>query len=250
MGRMARRILGLVALVLSLAVVRVPAVQGQATRSADPAILIKARNWIGTAAARAAVKSLEATGTQTLSTGPVYAYHFKYLLPDKYMKDYPGMTHVVSGPDWWSIPPFNPALLPAPVSLDKRHADLNLDSTLFLLTPPPASRVVITAKGRGTAEALAGDIVDIVFPGPLALTFVFDPKDGHPIGYTKPYRIIGATRGDSAGIMTTKLEDYRVVNGVKFPFKITSTYGGHIDATVITSIRVNEGVSAADFGKH
>ena len=246
---MMRRILGFVVLVLSLAIVLVPAVQGQATRSADPAILIKARNWIGTAAARAAVKSLEATGTQTLSTGPVYAYHFKYLLPDKYMKDFPGMTHVVSGPDWWSIPPFNPALLPAPISLDKRHANLNLDSTLFLLTPPPASRVVITAKGRGTVEGLTGEIVDMVFPGPLALALVFDPNDGHPIGYTNHYQIIGATRGDSAGIMTTRLEDYRVVNGVKFPFKLTSIYGDRVDATVIKSIRVNEGVSAADFAR-
>jgi len=246
---MTRRILGLVALVLSLAVVRVPAAQGQATRSGDPAILIKARNWIGTAAARAAVKSLEATGTQTMSSGPVNAYHFKFLLPDKYMKAYPGMTHVVSGPDWWSIPPFNPALLPTPISLDRRHADLNRDSTLFLLTPPPASGVVITPKGRGTVEGLTGEVVGLIFPGPLTLTLVFDPSDGHPIGYTNPYTRIGATRGDSSGIAVTRFEDYRIVSGVKFPFKLTSIAGDITDVTVITSIRVNEGVSAADFAR-
>ena len=214
--------------------------------SGDSSAVAKARNWIGSADARAAVKSIEVVGVQTLSSGPVYPYHFKMLWPDKHLMEYPGgITQVVNGPNAWSIPA---PLMPGPaVSSERRHYDLNLHAIEFLLTPPPQSRIAMTAKGSGSVQGLSGMLLDVVGPEPFALTLVVDPGDGHLVGYTRAMQRVGATQGPSEDTEVVLLEDYRLVRGVKFPFKIVRSAYGISNTLIVEALRVNEGVSAADF---
>jgi len=46
---------------------------------------------------------------------------------------------------------------------------------------------------------------------------------------------------------TTTLSDYREVQGIKFPFSIAQTVGPQSFEFIVSEIKVNEGVSDADF---
>ena len=219
--------------------------------SAGP--LEKARAWLGPESARAAVKSLEVLGTEKLTSGPTYPYHFKLMLPDKHWMAYPGgIAHVVNGKDTWSVST-SPLPLPlapaAPMTLERRQYPMQFHAIQFLLMALPQSKVTFSDRGSGASHGLVGALIDVRLPEAKSMTLIGDPGDGHVIGLTKPVTRTGNTFGPSEDTEVVRFDDFRTVRGVKFPFRIVSESFGITNTLVIDTIKVNEGVSASDFVK-
>ena len=72
-------------------------------------------------------------------------------------------------------------------------------------------------------------------------TFYYDVKTGYKVAESHEQE-----QGGQKATQTTYYSDYKDVKGIKFPHKVVMNVGIEIDLTV-TSVKINEGVTPADF---
>jgi len=106
----------------------------------------------------------------------------------------------------------------------------------------PDFNVATNGKTEGTAE-----YVDIELSG-FTTTLAIDPATGHVLSQTYHGRGPGAVLGDIA----INYSDYRTVEGISLPFKVTATFDGEpfpaLTATV-ESLTINGQIDASSFKK-
>ena len=106
----------------------------------------------------------------------------------------------------------------------------------------PFDELVLVKKAGvtfGGIEDLNGSDVYVIKDGKS--TYYYDVKSGLKVAESKTMEQEGQSISQ-----TTSFSDYKEVKGIKFPFKTTLNIGMEIELTT-TDVKINEGVSDADF---
>jgi hypothetical protein len=130
-----------------------------------------------------------------------------------------------------------------PASMKERVVKEIARTPLMLLRQRNAAGFKATATGAGKSGDSPVEQV-LVDAGGDPVTLGIDPKTGRVLSVS--YRGSGPT-GAPADVVQT-FSDFRDVNGVTLPFKMSSTFNGEPGASsAATSIRLNEPVDASVF---
>jgi hypothetical protein len=102
----------------------------------------------------------------------------------------------------------------------------DLDSLTYLLRTVPAFPLDLDSKGTQRLDRFEGPTVDFLYPasnkeraGQLCIRIFFDSASGLPTVLAHPVR--DAPGGQITGQMMIALSDYRMVSGVRFPFRVS-----------------------------
>ncbi len=109
-------------------------------------------------------------------------------------------------------------------------------SLTFLLRVPPGLKVAMKALGATTIAGLAGDAMVITDPIGKSTVFVFEPRTGALIGYVDNTPADGQIRNPTDHLVV-RLEDFREVAGIKFPFRAQERWEASGGATPNTTVR-------------
>ncbi len=211
-------------------------------------VLTRAREALGGVDRLAAVQSLVVEGTRTLSPGSPYSeedpYGFKLLLPDRYQSLTSDYRHTLDGGSFW----MNENAGEIPIDADLRTVaerstrwNFMYHSLLFLLNAPAGARagfryIGATADDPGNREWL--EVTASGFKSTVKIGF--DRSTGLPTV---------VRRTGTLGERIDTLSGHRAVDGILFPFVIEDRLGDNYAVTNISAIRVNSGVTAADFAR-
>lgn len=234
---------------VSTASAQVPEVPGRT----DPAagLLKRARLALGGEENLAGIKSLLVEGTRTREPESEYAeqdpWGFRLLLPDRYQSLDSDFRHTIdAGAFWMDERAGNP--LAAPLQLSpairataERQTRFSFAHSciVFLLTSPPLFKGEVRYLGALPDDAAKRDWLEIRAAG-FRFQIGFDAATGLP-------RDIRTETNN--GVRTESLYDFKSVDGVMFPFAINEKSGPYHSVVDITSVKVNAGVTSADFKK-
>jgi len=244
---------------------------GQASRSdqtssrkSDAELIIEqARASLGGSTTLDSVTTLEILGTEEReyagalpkgATGydsPAEPFGFKMRWPDRFQFTRHWFIHTLEGRAFWQKQTGGPTVPQTPdlQATARRSTELNAATcTLaFLLKTPPSLGLRPRYLGVVKIEGLEGPTVEFVGPTTYAPKLIFDP-----VGHTPMAAITTARRFDASGIervvqVVKRLEDYRKVDGLRFPFRLDERAPGRHTITRIKSIRVNPPLGLRDF---
>jgi hypothetical protein len=211
-------------------------------------VLTRAREALGGVDRLAAVRSLVVEGTRTRSPGSPYSeadpYGFRLLLPDRYQSLTSEFRHTLDGGRFW----MNERAGDIPVDADIRAVaerstrwNFIYNSLLFLLNVPAGARAEFRYIGAMAEDPGNREWLEVTVSGfKSTVTIGVDRTTGRPA-------VVKAA--GSLGEAVDTLSGHRAVDGVLFPFVIEDRLGDNYAVTKISAIRVNSGVTAADFAR-
>jgi hypothetical protein len=115
----------------------------------------------------------------------------------------------------------------------------------FLLRAPDLSAPRL--HGEATIAGLKGPLVEFTAPDGRTLKLLLAPTSAQPLALVFSVRAIGSN--EPVPDLIWRLEDYRVVDGVRFPFRLTIVQSKNAMITEVQEIKVNPQFTSADFPK-
>ena len=186
--------------------------------AAAASIIEKARSWAGGAALEQ-VRTIAASGRQ--GSQP---YEYRLMLPDRFQttqREF-GIVNTLDGKNFWQEAP----IVAPPEMRDRARRSLSrgllLRSVTTLLRSPAGERLTFAKRAADEAGDLVGPAVDVAGPDGFALTLVFDPGDGHLIGFLQEVVLARTGFPEVRGREVAKLLDYRTISGVRIAHRIES----------------------------
>jgi len=220
---------------------------GPAPQTAE-AVLARAAESLGGAARLRAIDRLriEVQQRQSMSPAPPRPRSYNLWLPDRFQNVVPGLvTHtLVGGKLTFSRDVSDEIRQNAEESIPAMFRVVSLQ---FLLRGPglAAPRLV----GDATIEGMTGTVV--AFPradgSGVPLRILFARDSGQPLAMVGSTRPFGST--DPPTDRVYRLDDYRAVDGVRFPHRITIVDPKNELITEVQRIVVNPPFTAKDFGQ-
>lgn len=212
-----------------------------------PALLLRAQAWAGLTGP-GHIRTLWVQGDRVREPegqAQVDAFEFKLMAPNRFQQRTGRVIHTLNGDQFWQDPKQTEAVTTAA----KRSAMANLTtwSTVFLLDPMNVAANGVTSSGKSKYSELPGEVIRIQAGGSSAMEIVIDPKSGRPVGYALAGRLGG--QDGTMAVRVARFEEYRTIDGRQFPMVIDERIAGTHTRLTIKSVRVNEGVTAADFAK-
>lgn len=219
------------------------------------ALLQRIRQAIGGFDRLSTVNSLLVEGTRNTSREVPFTY--RILLPDRFQRVTPTTTFTVNGSAaYWQHP--DPGSAVTALS-GPRTAALFAEQCLLLLMRAPSQVPLRASLPRPTTPGA----LEVYFTGPsdFASLVTIDPQTFRIKSYIRPMSVSGHACTDDGpvsfdlgkGEIRYAIGEYREVAGLWFPVQLTQYLvgGGPTESATIrlTSIRVNEGVTATDFNQ-
>lgn len=173
-----------------------------------------------------------------------YGRTFKLWLPDRFQSRVEGVvTHTLIG----GRVTFDREVPPEA----ERNAQLAIPATFrrvalaFLLRAPGVSGP--TLKGETSIAGLKGTLVEFTASEGSSLKLLLEPASARPLALVYSVRALGSN--EQIPDVVWRLEDYRTVDGVKFPFRLTMVRPKNEIVTEVQRIEVNPRFTPADFSK-
>jgi len=220
---------------------------GEPVGQGDPTaeqLLDRAANALGGADRLRAINRLRITAIERQSRRPDSGQGrtFKVWLPDRFQSNVAGLvTHTLNGGRLTidrEVPP--EARRNAEQAIPGMFRNVAL---AFLLRAPGLSAPRL--HGEVTIADLKGTLVEFTAQGGRSLKLLLAPRTAHPLALVYPVRASGSTAQLSD--LVWRLEDYRVIEGVRFPFRLTIVFPQNQLITEVKEIEVNPRFTPADF---
>lgn len=231
--------------------------QGLTSARTPDNILRDAREALGGDAKLRGVKTLVVDGYMVSEQrGKEYTqpYGFRMLLPDRFqMMDNP-FGHTLDGAEYWK----RDDVAGAPPDTDdlRRSARRATESRFFrealefLLQTPAGFTVQSRAVSSSGVPGLDGETIELTRQGAQSpLVMVFDQKTHRPVALVSKALRSNPDMGDAFTVTdVTRLEDYRAVDGIQFPFRLDDRLGDDLHVTTtIQKVLVNPPLTQQDF---
>jgi hypothetical protein len=169
---------------------------------------------------------------------------FKLWLPDRFQSHVAGfVTHTLNGRHLAFdrvVPPGVQQNAEQAVPATFRRVALAFLLRASDLSPP-------SLEGEATIAGLSGTLVGFTAPDGRSLKLLLAPTSAHPLALVYSTRIMGSNEPGPDQVW--RLEDYRIVDGVRFPFKLTVVDATNELITEVREIQVNPAFTPADFPK-
>jgi len=219
----------------------------QESVQADPASLERGRQLLrrvqqalGGTARLAAIQDLTVVSELTLARGGMKARQTnRWVAPEHLRQDnqlpYGKMTAYSDGKTGWLVSPQGAGPLPPPMIEQVR-------GELFRIYP----RLMLSDRIPGRTVNYAGSGVLEISSGGFAVRLFVDESTGMPI--KESYRSAG--KAGPAGEIEEVYGEFREIDGVKMPFKITVTQNGEKFAEAdISEYKINSGLTVEEISK-
>jgi outer membrane lipoprotein-sorting protein len=121
---------------------------------------------------------------------------------------------------------------------DKELEALKIEAQMDFLLDPKSYGVTLSYEGNETVNGKPAYKIKMVLPSGLRWFSFFDVESGLKL---KDQREIQTQMG--LGEQTVTYDDYREVEGVKYPYKIVQSFGGQSVDVTVSSIKVNKGLA-------
>ena len=121
---------------------------------------------------------------------------------------------------------------------DKELEGLKIEASMDFLFDPQSFGATISYDGLEQVNGKDAYKIKMVLPSGLRWYSYFDTESGLKV---KETREIETKMG--LGEQTITYDDFKEVDGIKFPYKITQTFGGQAVDVVVSSIKLNKGLS-------
>jgi hypothetical protein len=222
-----------------------PAFDGARGQSAEE-LLFRAGNALGGADKLRAVDRLHIATSEWRAQRPeaALARTFKLWLPDRFQSHVAGfVTHTLNGRHLAFdrvVPPGVQQNAEQAVPATFRRVALAFLLRASDLSPP-------SLEGEATIAGLSGTLVGFTAPDGRSLKLLLAPTSAHPLALVYSTRIMGSNEPGPDQVW--RLEDYRIVDGVRFPFKLTVVDATNELITEVREIQVNPAFTPADFPK-
>lgn len=219
-----------------------PEESGQAAEQ----VLRRAGNQLGGADRLRAIDRLQITAMERESWRPQVprGRSYKLWLPDRFQSHVDGIvTHTLNAGHLTIDPDFAPEV--RGVAEKAIPATFRRVALAFLLRAPGLSAPRL--RGEATIAGLSGIVVEFASAASGGgLKLLLAQTSAHPVAVVFPVHLEGSTEQRE---WIWRLEDYRVVDGVRFPFRLTIVRPGSEITTEVQQIDVNPRFAAADFPK-
>lgn len=180
------------------------------------------------------VKTLLIEATRRGSDGVESPLMYRMMLPDRF-QEVSSMTYTINGESYWQTPETTEQNR-AMAKTAKTRTFVELALAMLLRSP---ALISVDAEAAGSTG--------LVFRwGDRTMNMEFDPATHRPISFSHQGRLIRDGVAEPV-VRTVRLEDYRTVAGVAFPFRWRETFGSAEFTTQVSKLLVNSGVSPADF---
>lgn len=228
-----------------------PLVAQQPGGNRAEALLARGKEALGGANLLSAVRALEVEGLRIREPGDDHAetdlYGFRLLLPGHFQSTDNPYRHTIQGPSFWMKDDTSSGIdltesirTTAQRSTRRRFAHSALT---FLLSTVDGSPVPARLSPCGPDTGPAAECLAITTDG-FTFKLRFDEATG------RPSAILTETLFDGApAVRIERLEDYRQVGGLWFPFRIDESVGGYHSVTRLSVVRVNGELSPSDFAE-
>ncbi len=209
-------------------------------------LLQRAGNALGGADRLQAIDRLHITAVERPSRPPnaPRGRTFKLWLPDRFQSNVEGLvTHTLNRGRLTidrEVPPESRRNAEQAIPAMFRRVTL-----AFLLRAPGVGAPRM--HGEVTIAGLRGTLVEFTFQDGRSLKLLLAPTSAHPLALVYPVRVAGSTEQRPDRVW--RLEDYRVVDGVRFPFRLTIVDPKNELITEVREIKVNPPFTPADFPK-
>ena len=236
---------------------------GNSTGDAE-SVLNQARASLGGSKALESVTTLEIQAVEERQAdGPVPAgatvyevrpepFRFRMRWPGRFQFTRPSFTHTLNGPAFWLE---QTGGTPVPVSPDiettaRRSTELNAAylTLAFLLRTPPWLRWQPRYLGVTKTDGIEGPTVEFIGPTGHGPKVVFDSARHMPVAVVTTARRMDGS-GERVVQVVRRLEDYRNVGELRFPFRLDERAPGYHIIRRISIIRVNPPLGLRDFAK-
>jgi hypothetical protein len=209
-------------------------------------LIKRAGDALGGAGRLGAIERLLVTATERQSSrpNPPRGRAFKIWLPERFQSQVQGLvTHTLNG-GRLAVDRELPATM-------RSNAEQAVPATFrrvalaFLLRAPGLSAPRLA--GEATIAGLTGSLVEFTSEDGRSLKLLLAPTSAHPLALIYSARAFGST--EQLPDQVWRLEDYRTVDGVRFPFKLTIAHPKNELITEVQEIQVNPAFTPADFPK-
>jgi hypothetical protein len=231
--------------------------QGLTSARTPETILRDAREALGGDARLRGVKALVVDGYMVSDQrGKEYTqpYGFRMLLPDRFqMMDNP-FGHTLDGAECWMKEDV-PGAPPASDDLRRTarratESRFYREAVTFLLQAPAGFAVQTRAVPSSGVPGLDGEAIELTRHGAqFPLVMVFDQKTHRPVALVGKALRSNPDMGDAFTVTNvTRLEDFRAVDGIQFPFRLDDRLGDDLHVTTtIQKVLVNPPLTQQDF---
>lgn len=223
-----------------------PDVADEGSQVADR-LLQRAGNALGGGERLRAIDRLHITTVEWRRRRPDATRHrtYKLWLPDRFQSHVEGIvTHTLNGGRLTfdrAVPPDARRSAEEAVPAMFRRVAL-----AFLLRAPGLSSPRL--HGEATIAGLRGALVEFAAAEGRSLKLLLAPTSAHPLALVYSVRVAGSTEQFPDRVW--RLEDYRVVDGVRFPFRLTVVHPENELITEVKRIEVNPPFTPADFPRN
>ena len=228
-------------------------------------VLRQARASLGGSNSLEAVTTLEIQGVEGReSSGAVpkgaivydsapEPFGFKMRWPDRFQFTRKWFIHTLDGRAFWKQQTGGPPVPDTPEidATARRSTELNSAylTLAFLLRTPPWLRWQPKYRGVTKIDGVEGPTIEFVGPSDHGPKVLFDAVRHMPLAVVTTARRYEATGGERVVDVVKRLEDYRRVGALLFPFRLDEQAPGQRVVTRINSIRVNQPLGSHDFAK-
>lgn len=121
---------------------------------------------------------------------------------------------------------------------DKELEALKIEAIMEFLLDPESHGIKISYEGSEKINSKEANKIKMVLPSGLRWFSYFDAESGLKVKEEKELQT-------QMGLMnqTFAFDDYKEVDGIKYPHKITQSAGGQTIDVTVSSIKVNKGLS-------
>jgi hypothetical protein len=209
-------------------------------------LLRRAGAALGGADRLLAVERLQIVTAQWGSRRPesVRGRTYKLWLPDRFQSHVDGLvTHTLNGGRLTVDPDLPPE--------GRRNAEQAIPrmfrrvALAFLLRAPGLGAP--RSQGEARIAGLSGTLVEFPAADGRSLKLLLASTSGQPLALVYPVRVMGSD--EELPDEVWRLEDYRVVDGVRFPFRLTIVRAESESITEVREIKVNPLFTPVDFPK-
>jgi len=205
--------------------------------------LERAAEALGGAARLRAVERLRIVAVESQSQPPNMprARTFKLWLPDRFQSETELVTHTLTG----NRVHFNREV---PVEA-QRNAEEAIPALYrrvalaFLLRAPGLNAPRLQADA--TVSGLRGALVEFTAADGRVMKLLLSSRSAEPLALVYSPRVLGSDQ--TLPEQVWRLEDYRVVDGLRFPFRLTILHPKNQIITQVQQLDVNPRFSPADF---